>query len=412
MIHVNTVVIGAGHAGIAMSYWLTKLGVEHQVLERGKLGQRWRSERWDSLTLLTPNWATQLPGFEYSGSDPDGFDSRDEYISYLEKYAAHFGAPIQDDTEVESLERAETNGGYLLRTSKGDVETSNVIIATGPFHDPHIPSSSGRISSSVVQRHTSQYRSPGQLPDGSVLVIGGGNSGFQIAEELLRAGRRVFLSVGRLRGAPRRYRGKDIIWWFVKLGVLDRTVEDLPSPDTQNVPPPLLSGVSGGHELNPRRFAEGGGVFLGRFIDAQGQSLEFSPDVNESLSKACEAYSGFMDAIDHYIEAQGLDAPWEDREQALAQFTPAEIKEPITTLDVEHDNIRSIVWATGFDSSYRWVKLPVFDGSGRPEHSGGATACEGVYFLGLRWLRKYKSFFIYGVGEDAELIARKIAARG
>src|SRR5215212_2155871 len=218
MSEVNTVVIGGGHTGLAMSFWLRELGIEHTVIERGAVGQRWRNERWDSLTLLTPNWATQLPGLHYDGTDPDGFETRDGYVSYLERYSLTIRAPVQEQTTVESLNKSDSSDGYTLRTSRGVIEAKNVVIATGPFHTPHIPDVGGAIPKAVLQIHTSQYRNPQQLPNGSVLVVGGGNSGLQIAEELAKSGRRVYLSVGRLRGAPRRYRGKDLIWWLIKLG--------------------------------------------------------------------------------------------------------------------------------------------------------------------------------------------------
>ena len=411
MTAVNTVVIGAGHTGLAMSLCLRKRGVEHLVLERGEIGQRWRDERWDSLTLLTPNWMTQLPGYHYDGSDPDGFETRDGYIAYLERYAANVKAPIQTHTTVEGVDQPYGADGYRLRTSQGPIEANNVVVATGPFHRPHTPDPGETVPQAIVQLHSSQYRNPDQLPDGPVLVVGGGNSGLQIVEDLLRAGRTAYLSASNLRCAPRRYRGKDIIWWLIEQGALDRRVEDLPSPAAKNAPPPLLTGVAGGHDFNLREFADRGVTFLGRLRGGSDGRLVFSEDINTTLAKAAEAYGGFQTAVDQYITAQGLMVPAADAHQPVPDILPPPIAEPITELDLERAGIRSIVWATGFRYSYDWVHLPVFDDAGEPLHKGGVTTCPGFYFLGLRWLRKYKSFFIYGVGEDAELLAGHIAQR-
>ena len=405
---VHTVVIGGGHTGLAMSYCLSQLGVEHLVLERGEVGQRWRDERWDSLTLLTPNWMTQLPGFHYDGSDPDGFETRDGYLSYLEQYAASFQAPLQLRTNVDSLERRDSLDRYALRTNRGPIEARNVVIATGPFHQPHIPDLSKTLPPSVFEIHSSRYRKPDQLPDGPALVVGTGNSGLQIVEDLLNANRRVFVSVGRLRGAPRRYRDKDILWWLIQQGALDRRVEDLPSPDAKQVPPPLLTGVGGGHDLNLREFSDRGVVFLGRLLGGAGGRLAFSADINESFAKAEEAYQGFKTSIDQFVSAQGLTIP---EEATAGAFVPTGIADPVTELDLAREAIRTLIWATGFNYTFGWVHLPVFDEAGEVLHRGGVTAFPGLYFLGLRWLRKYKSFFIYGVGEDAGILAKHIAQR-
>ncbi len=408
MTEVHTVVIGAGHAGLAISYCLWQLGVEHLVLERGEVGQRWRDERWDSLRLLTANWMTQLPGFHYDGSDPDGFETRDGYLSYLERYAASIRAPVQVRTNVESLERQDGLDRYTLLTNRGPIDARNVVIATGPFHQPHIPEFSKILPPSVFQIHSSQYRNPDRLPEGPVLVVGAGNSGLQIAEDLLNANRRVFVSVGRLRGAPRRYRGKDILWWLIQQGALDKRVEDLPSPDAKQVPPPLLTGVGGGHDLNLREFSDRGVVFLGRLLGGAGGRLIFSADINESFAKADEAYRGFKTSIDQFVRAQGLTVPEEATDGA---FAPTEIADPLTQLELDRGAIGTVIWATGFRFTFDWVHLPVFAEDGEPIHQGGVTACPGLYFLGLRWLRKYKSFFIYGVGEDAEILAKHIVQR-
>jgi putative flavoprotein involved in K+ transport len=405
----DAVVVGAGHAGLAMSYCLTQLGVNHFVLERGVMAERWRSERWDSLTLLTPNWMTQLPGFRYSGTEPDGFVGRDEYRAFLEQYAQSFDAPVRTGENVRSLSRDEVTGQYHLDTSAGAIQASSVVIATGPFHVPAIPTCSTEVPQTITQLHTSAYRNPHQLPAGAVLVVGSGNSGAQIAEELVTAGRRVYLSTGHVRHAPRRYRGHDLMWWFVQLGVLDRTTDQVTSPDVRNAPPPMLTGVGGGHDLNLHRLADRGVTLLGRIQGVTDGIATVDRGVRDTLIKADEALVAFKSQIDDYIIQHGITVP---HDGSGGTALPIESDEDgITMLDLQGAGITSIIWATGFRSDYGWVHLSVFDQSGEPEHHGGVTRVPGLYFLGLRWLSKYKSFFIYGVGEDAQRLARHIADR-
>jgi putative flavoprotein involved in K+ transport len=404
---VDTVVVGGGHAGLAMSYCLKARGVEHVVLERGDVGQRWRDERWDSITLLTPNWATQLPGFHYDGDDPDGYEGRDGYVSYLERYARSFGAPVQKETAVTRL-TAAGKGTYRLETSQGPLEARRVVAATGPFHVPVFPEGRTAVPSDVFQIHSSEYRCPAQLPEGPVLVAGSGNSGLQIVEELAASGRRVFASIGRLRSAPRRYRGQDIIRWMIDLGALDARVEDA-SPDARKIPPPLLTGTGGGHDLNLRQMSGRGAIFIGRVLGGRDGRLFFSGDVNDTLRASAAAYRDFRARVDRFVSERGVSAPPDPAPCADADLIPA-LTEPVTELDLGKERIRSIVWATGFRTAYEWIDLPVFGSSGEPLHEGGAAASPGFYFLGLRWLSKYKSFFIYGVGEDAERLAQRIAS--
>ncbi len=401
----QTVVIGAGHAGLAMSYCLASRGLAHLVLERGAIAQRWRSERWDSLTLLTPNWMTQLPGYQYHGPEPDGFDSRDEYRRYLESYARSFSAPVREHTEVMRLALNPSGEGYLLETSQGDFEATNVIIATGPFHVPHIPACAGAVSDSIFQVHTSGYRNPEQLPSGAVLVVGAGNSGAQIAEELCHAGRNVYLSLGRFRRAPRRYRGRDLLGWFIDMGTLDRRPEDL-SPEAKNVPPPALTGTFGGHDLDLHALAEDGVRLLGRLQDVVGGEAMFAQDVAATVAKGDQDYARFKHTIDEFISRNGIAAAPE------AASAPARTEpEGPATLNLAGAGVSAIVWATGFKYDYSWVDLPLVTDAGEPTHHQGVTAFPGLYLIGLRWLSKYKSFFIYGVGEDAERLAGLVAAR-
>ncbi|MGD9894156.1 MAG: flavin-containing monooxygenase, partial [Dehalococcoidia bacterium] len=359
--------------------------------------------------LLTPNWMTQLPGFHYNGMDPDGFVGRDEYRAFLEQYARSFDAPVRTGVNVRSLSRDEVTGRYDLDTSAGAIRAASVIIATGPFSVPSIPSFSAAMPETITQVHTSAYRNPDQLPAGAVLVVGSGNSGAQIAEELVIAGRRVYLATGHVRHAPRRYRGHDLMWWFVKLGVLDRTTEQVPSPDARNAPPPMLTGVGGGHDLSLHLLAGRGVTLLGRIHDVTAGIATFEPGVHDVLVKADEALAAFKAQIDDYIVQHGITAP---QDGSGATTLPVEgAEDGVTALDLRGAGISSVIWSTGFRSDYSWVRLPVFDQSGEPEHDGGVTRFPGLYFLGLRWLSKYKSFFIYGVGEDAQRLARHVSDR-
>lgn len=405
---IDTVVVGAGHAGLAMSYCLTQQRVEHVVLERGDVGQRWRSERWDSLTLLTPNWATQLPGFHYDGDDSNGFDSRDRYVAYLDRYARSFGAPVQTNTSVTRVSPVES-GRLAIDTSRGGFDARHVVAATGPFHAPVIPEASQAVPSDVFQIHSSDYRHPAQLPDGPVLVVGSGNSGLQIVVDLLADRRKVFACIGRVRSMPRRYRGRDAVRWLIDLGALDALAEHA-DPASRRTPPPLLSGVDGGHDLNLRQMSERGAVFLGRLLASRNGRLQFSDDLGSTLRASADEYRDFRARVDRFIADHGLATPLDAAPCTDADLIP-EISEPMTELDLETEGVRSIVWATGFRVAYDWIDVPVFDESGDPVHRGGITAHPGVFFIGLRWLTKYKSFFIYGIGEDAQRLAAHIASR-
>jgi len=405
---VNTVVVGGGHAGLAMSYCLTQEGVEHLVLERGDVGQRWRDERWDSLTLLTPNWATQPPGFPYDDDAPDGFVSRDEYVDYLERYARSFGAPVQPNTNVTRVSAA-VSGGFTIETSQGSLRARQVVAATGPFHVPVIPEASRAVPSQVVQIHSSEYRNPSQLPPGAVLVVGSGNSGLQIVDELSAAGRRVFASLGGLRSMPRRYRGRDAVRWLLDFGALDTLTADA-SAEMNRTPPPSLSGVGGGHDLNLRVMSERGAVFVGRLLECCDGCVHFSDDLAATLAASADAYRRFRARVDQFLVSEGVDAPLDPTPCADGDLLPPP-SSPIPELSLEDSGIRSVIWATGFRLSYSWLDVPVFDDAGRPLHQQGVSTHPGLYFLGLRWLSKYKSFFIYGVGEDARRLAAHIASR-
>jgi putative flavoprotein involved in K+ transport len=403
---VGAVVVGAGHAGLAISSLLAGEGVEHVVLERGQTAERWRNERWDSFTLLTPNWATWLPGWHYDGDEPHGFMGRDEVVSYFERYASSFSAPVREGVEVQSLEAANGDG-YLLRTGDGDLLARRVVIATGPMQVPRLPAWAPELPADVVQLHSNAYRSPAQLPDGAVLVVGAGPSGQQIADDLLRGGRRVYLAVGRHRRVPRRYRGRDYYWWLEHGGFYEKTAADVPPADRRPNVAPVLTGFAGGRDLDLRQLHAEGATLLGRALGVEDGRLRLDTGLAETLAAGDRAYGAFTDWVDARLyRFEGVYGEAEPRERF------PDPPEPPAELDLREAGIAAVVFATGFGTEFgRWVKLPVLDGDGRPVHERGATRCPGVYFLGLHWLHRLRSPFIRGADEDARHIASLIAAQ-
>ena len=407
---VETLVIGGGQAGLAVSYYLTKSGREHLILERGRLAETWRTQRWDGFCLNTPNWTLLLPGHSYVGDDPDAFMSRDEVVEHLEQYAQAFQPPLRCGVSVCSLER-RSGGGYLLETSEGPLEANNVVVATGAFQQPAAPPFTGELPAWVFQLHASEYLRPSQLPAGAAFVVGSGSSGCQIAEELNQSGRTVYLSVGSCPWAPRRYRGRDFLRWAIDLGLMDETVDALPSPRARLACNQTLSGTDGGHDCHPRMLARSGVVLVGRVEAARGQKVLIRADLNESLAKADEFAAEFKRKVDEHVIAGRLDVPDEpdadsERDDAAAASTGRE-------LDLRASGITTILWATGYRPDFGWIRLPVFDEDGWPLQVRGVTGLPGLYFVGVHWLYKRKSALFLGIGEDAEHIAGHIVrARG
>ncbi len=283
--HVETVIIGGGHAGLTMSYSLSQLGLEHVILERGRVGERWRSERWDSFHFQFPNWTIELPGFKYQCDDPDAFAPGREVVRFLDGYAALIKAPVRCGVTVTSLEQSSRVRRYLIRTRNDPIEAGTVVIATGPFQQPAIPAIGEAVPADIFQLDSTKYRSSDRLPPGAVLVVGSGSSDCQITEDLIQSGRRAYLSVGRHRRVPRRYRGQDFSWWSSAMGILDQTVDTLPSPEAKNWPLPLLTPANGGHDVDLRRMAAEGVTLLGHLQSVAGNTLIIAPDLKESLAK-------------------------------------------------------------------------------------------------------------------------------
>lgn len=405
-IHVETVIVGAGQAGLALSHYLTSMGREHVLLERGQVGERWRSERWDSFRLLTPNWQTRLPGHRYHGSDPDGFMDKEATVRFFEDYAASFGAPVRTGVTVTAVRPCEP--GWVVETDRGTYDAANVVVATGHMDVPAIPAALAQgLPATVAQLHSSAYRNPAQLPDGAVVVIGAGPSGQQIARELARAGRRVMIAAGRHRTLPRRYRGHDAYWWMERLGLLDRTVDSL--PDRRAAARTRSSVLTAGHEdLDLRVLAADGVVPAGRLVGAHGSWVEFADDLAGNLAEADANRERFRDLVDAYIERTGMVAPTEVRH---APTTPAWATDAPTRVDLATTGVRTVLWATGYGRAYDWIDAEVFDEDGEPVHERGVTAAAGLYFLGLRWLHRRNSGFIDGVGADAAFLAAHLADR-
>jgi putative flavoprotein involved in K+ transport len=401
---IETIVIGGGQAGLAMSYHLGRLGHEHLVLERERIAERWRSERWDSLRFQSPNWNIHLPGLAFRTSEPDAFASRDDIVGFIEHYAALIRPPLRSGVSANRLRQKAGSTRLIIETSAGLIEAKNVVIATGPYQLPVDPLP---IVGATLQLHSSRYRNPGLLPPGAVLVIGSGNSGCQIAEELCHAGRQVYLSVSRHRRAPRRYRGRDLTWWQKALGEADATVEQCPNEPTSR----LLTGVAGGHDLDLRRLAADGVVLLGRVIGGHDSKLAIAADLRENLERGDASLTDFLRKADEYATRNRLELPPSGKcNQILPD--PREVADPILTLDIAAAGISTIICANGFRYNFDWIDLPIFRNGANaariPAHKRGITNVFGVYFLGLPWLYKYKSAHLNGVGEDAKYLAEQM----
>ena len=404
---VETLIIGGGQAGICMSHMLSQRGCPHLVLERGRIAERWRSERWCGLRFQFPNWSVRLGDFPFAACDPDGFASSAEIVAFLDAYAGMVRPPIRCGVAVTRLRRNPHGHGYIAETPAGAIAASTVVVATGPYQRPVMPALLAD-DPTLFQVHASGYRAPAQLPAGAVLVVGSGASGAQIAEELARAGRRVYLSVGRHKRMPRRYRGRDLIWWLSEMR-LDQTPLEARGPDPTL---PLITGAYGGHTIDFREFARQGITLLGRLRSAHAGMLHFAQDLAASLKHGDDAYASFLDKVDAYVAAHALSLPIDSTAHASCPDLPA-VADPPQQLDRHRAGIKSVIWATGYAFDFGWIELPVINGQGEPMHDRGIASMPGLYFLGLPWLSKMNSSFMSGIGDDAARLADCIvAARG
>jgi putative flavoprotein involved in K+ transport len=400
---VDVAVVGAGQAGLAAAWYLTQEGIEHVVLEAGRLGETWRSRRWDSFCLVTPNWSVQLPGGSYRGPDPDGYLPLAEIVDYLESYAGSFQAPVLEQSPVSRL-CVDPSGGFQLALPEGTLRARTVVVASGAYQRAHRPAGAEAVPPSLRQLLAEEYANPSALPPGAVVVVGSGQTGCQLAEELYEAGRTVYLACGRCPWAPRRIGDYDVVRWVVDTGFWDARLESLPSPQGRLVGNIQSSGHGGGHDLNYRTLRDQGVRLLGRFMGAEEGALHFADDLAASVAFGDARYHDFAQLVREVCRRRGLTAP---ELPAPEPFAPS----PAVALDVERERISTLIWTSGYRPEYGWVEAPVFDAMGFPITIDGATATPGLYFVGVHFLRKRKSSLLYGVGEDAELVVRDIAAR-
>jgi putative flavoprotein involved in K+ transport len=398
---VEAAVIGGGQAGLAAAYHLKQRGVDHVLLERGEIGETWRSERWDSFLLNTPNFFLQLPGNEYAGDDPYGFLTRAETVAHLEEYARVIDGDIRTQAGVRSV-RAEGEG-FGLDTAIGPFSAKNVVVAAGSFRRPaeRRPGAAG----AAFQLHAGEYRRPDQLPEGGVLVVGSGQSGCQIAAELNRSGRDVVLSLGRCPSIPLHYRGRTAYDWIVDIGMMDETVETLPGPEARIACNPTVASEDVPHLVGPQRLAREGVRLVGRVERLDERRAIIRPDAGDRLAEAAEFLATFKRRVDDHVRTHGLDLP-EDAGDSDGGIEASDAEE----LDLGAEGIRTILWANGFRPDYSWIEFPIFDSHGWPLQKRGVTEVPGLYFVGLHWLHKRKSVLFLGVREDAEHVAAEIAS--
>ncbi|MDP4004793.1 NAD(P)/FAD-dependent oxidoreductase [Methylobacterium sp. NEAU K] len=402
---VDTLVVGAGQAGVAMSEHLSRCSIGHLVLERGRIAERWRSARWDSLVANGPAWHDRFPGLEFPGTDPDAFVGKEQVADYFETYARMVDAPIRCGVEVREVRKLARRPGFRVETSTGVIEALSVVAATGPFQNPVIPPLVPE-TPGLTQIHSSGYRNPRDLAEGAVLVVGAGSSGGQIADELLRAGRTVYLSVGPHDRPPRVYRGRDFCWW---LGVLGKWDAATPGPGAEHVTI-AVSGARGGETVDFRRLAAQGMLLVGRTESCRDGVLTFAPDLVDNLARGDANYLSVLDEADAYVARNGLDLPDDPGARAIVPDSPC-VTDPIRSLDLAEAGITTIIWATGFAADYRWLAVDAFDERGRPKHQRGVSAEPGIYFLGLPWQSRRGSSFIWGVWHDAAYVADHIATQ-
>jgi putative flavoprotein involved in K+ transport len=397
---VTVLIVGAGQAGLALSWHLTKRGVDHVLIERDTIGHEWRDGRWNNFTLVTPNWQCQLPGFSYDGGEPNGFMKRNEVLAFLRRYAATFAPPVREGVEVISLVQRDT-GGYLVATTDGTYEASSVVIATGGYHHPVIPALAAQIPESILQLHSSEYREAADLPDGAVLVVGSGQSGAQIAEDLFLDGRDVHLAIGGAPRVARFYRGRDCVAWLHDMGVYDVPVSQQAGGQSKRESTNhYVTGRDGGRDIDLRQFAVDGMHLYGRLTGIDGWKLSFAPTLEASLDSADAVNESIKNDIDGYIERSGINAPAELRIGPI--WRPAAEPE---ALDLAATVVSTVIWSIGYRADYRWVKVGVFDGAGHPTHHRGVTSADGLFFLGLPWLHTWGSGRFASIARDSEYLA-------
>ncbi len=404
--HHAVAIVGGGQSGLSLSYYLKQRGIDHVVLEKHGLVHTWQTQRWDSFCLVTPNWQCKLPGWSYTGTDPDGFMKREEIIDYLKGFVQHVNAPVQTGVTVQQV-TPQPHGGFQVVSSNGIFTADQVVVSSGGYHLPIIPRMAERLPADIVQLHSEQYRNAASLPDGAVLVVGNGQSGAQIAEDLHLAGRKVVLATGDAPRCARFYRGKDVVTWLAEMGYYDLPVHEHPLREgVRDNTNHYVTGRDGGRDIDLRRFASEGMALYGLLTGLDGETLQFGPNLRENLDAADHVYNRINASIDQYISKNAIDAP------------PPSVYEPVwqpegerTTLNLREAGISAIVWCIGFQPDFKWVNAPVFNGNGTPVHLRGVSPQPGLYFLGLPWLHTWGSGRFSGVARDALYLAEQIEAR-
>lgn len=407
--HHSVIVVGGGQAGLSASYYLQQEGVDHLVLEKHSVTHTWRNQRWDAFSLVTPNWQCALPGYTYvddfKGADPHGFMKKDEINAYLAGFVKAVNAPVREGVTVQRVV-PRAIGGFEVHTSQGEFSADQVIVASGGYHTPIIPRLAERLPAGVHQLHSEQYRNPAALPAGNVLVVGSGQSGAQIAEDLHLAGRKVFLAVGDAPRCARFYRGKDVVDWLAEMGYYEIGVDTHPLREgVRDNTNHYVTGRDGGRDIDLRKFAVEGMELLGRLEGLQGTRMQFALNLAESLDSADAVYNRINGSIDNYIEQHGIEAPAGER--YIPNWTPEQERSEV---DLVAAGITSIIWCIGFSPDFTWVEAPVFNGRGHPGHQRGVTAQPGLYFLGLPWLYTWGSGRFSGVAKDARYLVDQISS--
>ncbi|KCV83321.1 FAD dependent oxidoreductase [Actibacterium atlanticum] len=404
--HKSVVIVGGGQAGLSVSYYLCKEGLDHVVLERHKKFHSWRNNRWDTFCLVTPNWQCRLPDFPYQGSDPHGFMVKDEITDYLDAFAESFAPPVVENCTVTKISK-RPGGGYLIDSSQGNYSSDQVVIATGGYDNPIVPPYADKLDPSITQMHSVEYRRPEQMPEGATLVVGTGQSGVQLMEDLHLAGRDVHLAVGPAPRAPRMYRGRDSTDWLYEMGHYAITIDQHPNPEhAVTKTNHYMTGRDGGHEIDLRKFAREGVSLYGSVSGMDGKTIQFLPDLEANLDDADESYVGIRDAIDAHIKDNNIDAPHEPAFEKV--WRP---EQEITAIDCEKEGITSVLWAIGFRPDYSWIEVDVFDARGRPVYERGVCQEDGFYFVGLGWLNTWGSGRFLGINEDSRHLADQISAK-
>jgi len=405
--HYCVAIVGGGQAGLSMSYCLKERGEDHIVFEKNTTGYSWRSKRWDSFCLVTPNWQCKLPGYHYPGDDPHGFMQKDEIVKYIEDYAESFDPPLKEGVEVLRVQKSNEQGIFELTTSIGDYTADQVVIAAGNYHIAKMPKMAERLPEQILQLHSSEYKNPQSLPDEDVLVVGTGQSGCQIAEDLHLAGKKVHLCVGSAPRSPRMYRGKDAVDWLEQMGYYDLPLNQHPQKEkVRTNANHYVTGRDRGREIDLRRFALEGMQLYGALKKISGGNLEFQQNLKQNLDRADAVAESIKKTIDAFIEKNQIQAPTEP------PYEPVwEPEEEVIKLDYEKANIGAVVWCTGYQSDFSWIEIPVFDGKGYPGHERGVTGVCGLYFLGLPWLYTWGSGRFSGIARDASYLADYIGAR-